>query len=326
MISNQILQSTIEGLKEISRIDFCVIDLEGNVLAATFPESEEYRSSVVPFVDSPADSQVVQGHQFFKIYDELQVEYVLVAKGSSDDVYMIGKMAAFQIQNLLVAYKERFDKDNFIKNLLLDNLLLVDIYNRAKKLHIAANARRVVFLVDTAQEKDNASMECIRSLLGTKTGDFITAVDEKSIIVVKELASEEGYQDFPVNKSVILTDFMNNHTELVNIHSMFDKIQNDKNLTVKGISIKGFASPEGPLAFNEQLSKKRAEALKDYLVKNEKVSSKLYKVTFGGENWDGLVKALQSSSMKEKETFLNIIKNTTDDAKRKQEMKNLQSF
>ena len=65
---------------------------------------------------------------------------------------------------------------------------------------------------------------------------------------------------------------------------------------------------------------KRAEALKDYLVKNEKVSSKLYKVTFGGENWDGLVKALQSSSMKEKETFPNIIKNTTDDAKRKQEI------
>ena len=180
MISNQILQSTIEGLKEISRIDFCVIDLEGNVLAATFPESEEYRSSVVPFVDSPADSQVVQGHQFFKIYDELQVEYVLVAKGSSDDVYMIGK------------------------NLLLDNLLLVDIYNRAKKLHIAANARRVVFLVDTAQEKDNASMECIRSLLGTKTGDFITAVDEKSIIVVKELASEEGYQEMEKTAKQIL--------------------------------------------------------------------------------------------------------------------------
>ncbi len=134
----------------------------------------------------------------------LQVEYVLVAKGSSDDVYMVGKMAAFQIQNLLVAYKERFDKDNFIKNLLLDNLLLVDIYNRAKKLHIAANARRVVFLVDTAQEKDNASMECIRSLLGTKTGDFITAVDEKSIIVVKELASEEGYQEMEKTAKQIL--------------------------------------------------------------------------------------------------------------------------
>ena len=101
---------------------------------------------------------------------------------------------------------------------------------------------------------------------------------------------------------------------------MFDKIQNDKNLTVQSISIEGFASPEGPLAFNEQLSKKRAEALKDYLVKNEKASAKLYKVTFGGENWDGLVKALESSSMKDKETFLNIIKNTTNDVKRKQEI------
>ena len=50
------------------------------------------------------------------------------------------RIASFQIQNLLVAYKERFDKDNFIKNLLLDNLLLVDIYNRAKKLHIDIEA------------------------------------------------------------------------------------------------------------------------------------------------------------------------------------------
>ena len=132
----------------------------------------------------------------------------------------------------------------------------------------------------------------------------IIAYIQPTVEVVKNRSEQyEAHLDFPVNKSVILTDFMNNHAELVNIHAMFDKIQNDRNLTVKGISIEGFASPEGPLAFNEQLSKKRAEALKDYLVKNEKVSSKLYKVTFGGENWDGLVKALQSSSMKEKETL-----------------------
>ena len=66
---------------------------------------------------------------------------------------MVGKIAAFQIQNLLIAYKERFDKDNFIKNLLLDNLLLVDIYNRAKKLHIDTEVRRVIFIVETAHEK-----------------------------------------------------------------------------------------------------------------------------------------------------------------------------
>ena len=139
---------------------------------------------------------------------------------------------------------------------------------------------------------------------------------------VVKLRSEqyEAYLDFPVNKSVILPDFMNNKNELTNIHSMFDKIQNDKNLTVTGISIEGFASPEGPLAFNEQLSQKRAEALKNYLSTNEKVPAKMYKVTFGGENWDGLVKALEASSMQNKNTFLDIIKNTTDDVKRKQEI------
>ena len=87
------------------------------------------------------------------------------AKGASDDVYMVGKLAAFQIQNLLVAYKERFDKDNFIKNLLLDNLLLVDIYNRAKKLHIETDVKRVVFIIETHNEKDVNALETVRSLL-----------------------------------------------------------------------------------------------------------------------------------------------------------------
>ena len=64
MISNQILQTTIEGLKGITRIDLCVIDTEGKVLASTFPETDNYTASVLAFVDSPADSQVIQGYQF----------------------------------------------------------------------------------------------------------------------------------------------------------------------------------------------------------------------------------------------------------------------
>lgn len=204
MISNQILQTTIEGIKVISRVDLSVIDLEGNILATTFPEAEDIGRSVVAFADSPADSQVVQGYQFFKIFDENQLEYVLLAKGSSDDVYMVGKMAAFQIQNLLVAYKERFDKDNFIKNLLLDNLLLVDIYNRAKKLHIDTEIRRVVFLMETDHDKEGTSLETVRTLLGNKSGNFVTAVDEKSIIVVKELQPEEGYPEMDAAAKKIL--------------------------------------------------------------------------------------------------------------------------
>ena len=187
MISNQVLQSTLEGLKAISRVDMCVMDSEGILLATTFEGAEGFRESVLSFVGSPADSQVISGYQFFKVLDENQLEYILIVNGSSDDAYMVGKMAAFQLQNLLVAYKERFDKDNFIKNLLLDNLLLVDIYNRAKKLHIDTDARRVVFILEVSHEKENSSLEMIRGLFGNKNNDFVTAVDEKGIIVVKEL-------------------------------------------------------------------------------------------------------------------------------------------
>ena len=199
MISNQILQNTIDGLKGITRNDLCVIDTEGTVLASTFPEADNYTDAALAFVESPADSQVVQGCQFFKVFDEHQLEYVLLAYGDTADAYMIGKIATFQIQNLLVAYKERFDKDNFIKNLLLDNLLLVDIYNRAKKLHIDIDVPRAVFIVETNREKDGNELEKVRSLFHSKSHDFVTAVDEKNIIVVHELMDGEGYED--VNKT-----------------------------------------------------------------------------------------------------------------------------
>lgn len=193
MISNQILQTTIEGLKGITRSDFCVLDVDGKSLATTFLELGDFEEEVLAFVESPAESQVIQGYQFFKIFDEHQLEYILLAGGGSEDVYMVGKLAVFQIQNLLVAYKERFDKDNFIKNLLLDNLLLVDIYNRAKKLHIDTEVRRVIFIIETKREKDSVVLDNVRNVLGNRTKDFVTAVDEKNIIVVKEVEPMDGH-------------------------------------------------------------------------------------------------------------------------------------
>ena len=117
--------------------------------------------------------------------------FVLVVNGTGEDVYTIGKMAAFQIQNLLVAYKERFDKDNFIKNLLLDNLLLVDIYSRSKKLHIQTDVPRVVMIVESGSGKDSNVLELTRTHFGNNGRDFITAVDENNVIVVKEIAESD---------------------------------------------------------------------------------------------------------------------------------------
>lgn len=191
MISNQILQTTIEGIKEISKADFCVLDREAQIVASTMEIKTLPSKEIGDFVMSPADSQELSGYQFFKVFDEQQLEYVLLVSGRMDTVYTIGKMTAFQLQNMLIAYKERFDKDNFIKNLLLDNLLLVDVYNRAKKLHIETSVKRVVFLLETEDEKDFNALEIVKNSYDCKNKDFITAVDEKNVIIVKELSGED---------------------------------------------------------------------------------------------------------------------------------------
>lgn len=208
MIANQVLQTSIDELRAITRIDLCILDMDGMVMASTFESSVIRQEEVKSFIDSPADSQVINGYHFFKVYDDRQLEYVLISRGSTEDAYMIGKVAVSQIQNLIIAYKERFDKNNFIQNLLLDNLLLVDIYNRAKKLHIAIDARRVVFMIETKYEKDSSALETVKSLYSNKTGDYITAVDEKNIILVKELKETEGYGEME-ETARILVDMLN---------------------------------------------------------------------------------------------------------------------
>ena len=150
---------------------------------------------------------------------------MILAKGDSDDVYMVGKLAAFQIQNLLVAYKERYDKDNFIKNLLLDNLLLVDIYNRAKKLHIDTTARRLVFLIETKNEKDTGALEIVKGLFASKTKDFITQVDEKNIILVKAVKPNETYDDMDKTAKVIL-DMLNTEA-MTSVHVSYGTMVNE---------------------------------------------------------------------------------------------------
>ena len=224
MISNQIIQNTIDGMKNIARIDICIMDVEGNVVASTFDNADAYTSAVESFMDSQADSQEVQGVHYFKIFDDNHLEYAVVMRGDSDDVYMIGKILVFQLQGLITAYKERYDRDNFIKNLLLDNMLLIDIYNRAKKLHIDPHVRRGVFLV-SPQSDDSNALEIVRSLFATRSRDFITALDEKCIIIVKELKPQEGYDNLDKIARMII-DMLNTEA-MTNVRVAYGTIVDD---------------------------------------------------------------------------------------------------
>ena len=217
MISNLILQDTVNGIRGITKADLCIAELDGKVIATTKEDMPVKKADILNFAESKADSQEIAGCHYFKVYDDYQLEYVLVVESESEDVAVVGKMAAFQIKNLLIAYKEHFDKDNFIKNLLLDNLLLVDIYSRAKKLHIATDVRRVVYILESDGKGDFSSLEEVKNYFSASKTDFITAVDEKSTIIVKELAPGEKPEDLSKTARAIISSVSRDSRELVRI-------------------------------------------------------------------------------------------------------------
>ena len=208
MISNQIIQTSIEELRAITKVEIYVFDLDGMKVASTTDEIEISREIITGFAVSPADSQVVGGYHFLKVLDDSEIAYVLAAKSADDDAYMVAKIAVSQIQNLILAYKERFDRNNFFQNLILDNLLLVDIYNRAQKLHVEVEAPRIVYLVETRMEKDNGATEMLKSLFSSQNGDYITAVDEKNIILIKAVEKDESPEALEQTANMIV-DMMN---------------------------------------------------------------------------------------------------------------------
>lgn len=222
MISSQTIQTSINELKAITKVDLCVYDVAGTLVAATTDRMEISSDLISGFVSSPADSQVIGTHHLLKILDEGELLYVLVARGNSEDTYMIGKIAVCQLQNLVIAYKERFDRNNFFQNLLLDNLLLVDIYNRAKKLHIEVAAPRAAFLVEARLEKDGIVTELLKGMFSVQSGDYITAVDESSVILVKALDANYTHESMMDIAETIVA--MMNSEAMLNVRVSFGTV------------------------------------------------------------------------------------------------------
>lgn len=207
LLTTQVIQTCIDDLKNITKVELAVIDGEGVLVASTGIKKEFPMDAIAHFAESEAESQTIDAHHYLKVIHEEEVAYIVVCKDTSEDL-MIAKIAVSQLGSLLTAYRERIDKNNFFQNLLLDNLLLVDIYNRAKKLHLKITCRRAVILIEMQKERDNGTMEMLKNLFSPQSGDFVTAVDEQNLIVIKQLEEKQGYEELAEVSNTIL-DMMN---------------------------------------------------------------------------------------------------------------------
>lgn len=189
MLSNQKLQNSLNEIKEICHMETALFSAKGKLVAHTqgLEVSHTLEQVVTEFAESLAERQTYQECNLYKIIVEGEMEYVLVCHVPNESYSVYAQMAVCQIRNLVMSFAEQFDRSNFIQNILLGNMLIVDIYSKAKKHHIQA-APRVAFVIDTGNKNNDVAMELVKNLSDIRSGDFVTSVDQHSVILIKDVS------------------------------------------------------------------------------------------------------------------------------------------
>ena len=210
MLSNQILHKAVQDMKRITGFDCAVWDMQGVCLVMTNEKMLSLDKKVADFILSAEKEQkkITNEDAYFLVYDDEEPACILTISGNCPAIEVYGEMGVSQLTNLLFAYKEKMDKNRFVQNLLLDNMLLVDVYNQARKMKIPIEYRRCVFLIEPKMESDNLILETLRGLFATGSGDFVTAVDEHQVILVKAFEPTDGYSEV-AQVAKVLTDTLN---------------------------------------------------------------------------------------------------------------------
>ena len=190
-MSSRIFQSIVLQMKECADRAVGVIDEQGTVLACNeLTCIGEKWSSAAAVLGAEADGFVVSNGYTFKALPGWsgQFDYAAFARGEDERAALICSMAAIALNGAKSYYEEKHDKAAFVKNILTDNILLGDIYVRAKELHFASEMPHAVILVRQMGEADVSAVDVISSLYPDRQSDFVLSLSETDIALVKQLS------------------------------------------------------------------------------------------------------------------------------------------
>lgn len=198
------LQKCMEDWKQISGLDFCLLSEDNSVFVATGERRIPSAGRLENFRNGDALCTANASCCLYKVMDRDELLYILIVWGSGESTSTIGELAVCQIRSLIEAYSEKNDKNAFMQKLLLGSYSEVETFNRAKKLHISSSCQRAVFLVETRQAGDEHALTMIRNIFSARTHDFITSVDDRGIIIVRELVSTETYENLEATAHMLV--------------------------------------------------------------------------------------------------------------------------
>lgn len=224
----KLFQSLIYQIKEIIDTEFGVTDETGLILGCS-DESKvgSIHQTAAVFADNKDISGAIDGITLQKIFVKNKLEFVTFINSNDESSLKYLSLISINVNNIKSYFEEKFDKGNFLKNILLDNILPGDIIMKTKELHLPINVFRTVFLIKTTTTKDIYSHEITQSLFPNKVKDFVIFLDDESTVLIKELKSGEDYKEIDKTAKSII-DTLN--TELmvkaqIGIGSVVDNIR-----------------------------------------------------------------------------------------------------
>ena len=190
-MSSRVFQSIVLQMKECTDRVIGVVDDQGTVVSCNqltwIGEKWEGAASALNVNDSAV---IIYGDKTFKPLANRgsHFDYAAFVQGSDDQAKLICSMVTVALNSAKTYYEEKYDKTAFVKSIISDNILLGDIYVRAKELHFASEAQRAVFLVRQVGSAEIAAVDVVQNMFSDSQEDFVISINETDIAVIKMLS------------------------------------------------------------------------------------------------------------------------------------------
>jgi len=213
VLSVKVFQSLVYRIRDILDCDVDITDSNGVVFASTRQNAiGSYSDEALDFLDSNEDFSESENAAFMKVGKRGSLDFVAVVYGEIQQRKKAMELVCLSIENARLYYEEKFDKNSFIKNVVLGNILPGDISLRAKELRVKDDVRRIIYSIHTEKSRDIHAYNIIQSLFPNESKDFVVLLDDQNTVLVKELKDKEQEDDI-YRKARIIIDTLN--TELM---------------------------------------------------------------------------------------------------------------
>ena len=187
-MSNRLFQGVVHQMKEaIDRVVGVVDETSAVLSCSELSRIGETNDFVAFSIAESKETFICEGYTYRTFGTKTKPEYAVFVEGTDEAAEKYAGLLAVSMAKIKQYYDEKYDRNNFIKNVILDNILPGDIYVKARELHFNSEATRVAFLVRIMSTNDISAFDVIQNLFPDKQKDFVFTISESDHVLIKEI-------------------------------------------------------------------------------------------------------------------------------------------